>query len=216
MNQTEIEIGVFNYDDDLIESARVDHAVKLKVYRLPEPTIVLGRSSRPEIELNLDRCSPCEIPMLRRRGGGCAIIIDPGNIIISVVLPSIGIGDIRKHYSTLTSWLIGSLDRLGVKGAYRDGHSDLVIGNRKIAGSCMQIGKGVTYFSASLLVDPRIDLMERYLKHPPREPQYRRGRPHRDFVGSLKDLAGISSSVTFAGDLRTDLTTFIADLPISE
>jgi hypothetical protein len=27
--------------------------------------------------------------------------------------------------------------------------------------------------------------MERYLAHPPREPGYRRGRRHRDFVGSI-------------------------------
>ncbi|MDO9172389.1 MAG: lipoate--protein ligase family protein, partial [bacterium] len=36
-----------------------------------------------------------------------------------------------------------------------------------------------------LLFDPDLDLMERLLPHPPREPGYRRGRPHRAFLGRI-------------------------------
>jgi hypothetical protein len=38
------------------------------------------------------------------------------------------------------------------------------------------------------LIDPDLDLIDRYLLYPPREPDYRSGRSHRRFMGSLKAL----------------------------
>ncbi len=43
------------------------------------------------------------------------------------------------------------------------------------------------YYQASLLVNPDLSLFERYLYYPPREPSYRRGRPHREFCTSLTE-----------------------------
>ncbi len=37
-------------------------------------------------------------------------------------------------------------------------------------------------------LDPDLDLVDRYLLYPPREPDYRYGRSHRKFMGSLKSL----------------------------
>jgi lipoate-protein ligase A len=35
------------------------------------------------------------------------------------------------------------------------------------------------------LINADLSLIDRYLKHPPREPDYRRGRSHLDFVMSV-------------------------------
>jgi lipoate-protein ligase A len=35
------------------------------------------------------------------------------------------------------------------------------------------------------LVCPDLSLIERYLKHPKKEPDYRRGRSHKDFLSSI-------------------------------
>jgi hypothetical protein len=40
-------------------------------------------------------------------------------------------------------------------------------------------------YSTSILLDADVGLMERYLQHPPREPDYRRSRPHAAFVRVL-------------------------------
>jgi lipoate-protein ligase A len=61
------------------------------------------------------------------------------------------------------------------------------------------------YYSASLLVKPDVSLVERYLRHPPREPEYRRGRSHREFMGALGAAAGIEDGGSFERRLRTNL-----------
>jgi lipoate---protein ligase len=211
LESLELQIGVYDFDDALIEAARLEQALKIDVYRILEPIIVLGRSSKPDIELHVDRCRQDRLPVIRRHGGGCAVVLDPGTLVLSVAHPSKGIGDIRATYTKWVSVLINSLDRLHVKNVRRDGHSDLVISDRKISGSCMQIRKGLTYFTASILIDPDIELMELYLKHPPREPQYRKGRRHRDFVGSLSGLAGVGDVEEFLEELKATLAPMIGD-----
>jgi lipoate-protein ligase A len=37
-------------------------------------------------------------------------------------------------------------------------------------------------------VSEDVSLIERYLKHPKREPDYRKGRKHSEFVTNLKNL----------------------------
>ncbi len=134
-----------------------------------------------------------EIPVYQRPGGGCAVVIDPGNIVISIVLPVGGFTDSQRYFDSISSYLIGKLTAIGIDGVYRDGVSDLVLNNRKIGGSSIKRAKDYLYYSTTLLVEPKIELIERYLKHPPREPEYRKGRNHNDFVGSMSQLIGENS-----------------------
>lgn len=85
------------------------------------------------------------------------------------------------------------------------GVSDLCVSDRKIAGSSLRLWKERLLFQIAVLVETDIALLERYLRHPSREPDYRRGRSHRDFVTSLR---GAGFSVTVAevvGALRERL-----------
>ena len=78
----------------------------------------------------------------------------------------------------------------GVADVRHEGVSDLAVGDRKLGGSCIWRTRGLVYYSTTLLVNPDLTLMERYLPHPPREPAYRRGRSHADFVTSVAALGG--------------------------
>ena len=175
----------YTYDDDLIAAARRDGRTRVRVYRLTDTLVVLGSGSRPEVELNLDACRVDDVPVLRRRGGGCAVVLDPGNVIVSVVATGLPFGRHRQHFDTLTAWLIDGLTRIGIPGIDQAGICDLVLGERKVGGACLHRCRDLLYYSASLLIDPDVDKVIRYLKHPPREPEYRRGRSHAAFMGSL-------------------------------
>jgi lipoate-protein ligase A len=180
-----LSIGVYDLDDPLIEATMADRRPRHRLYRPEGVQVVLGRGSRPETELNIAACLEDRVTVLRRHGGGCAVVLDPGNVIVSVVLPSTGFAGNLGHFARLTGWLIAGLEQAGVSGVQQRGISDLALGERKIGGACIYRTRELLFYSATLLVEPDTGLMERCLAHPPREPDYRRGRPHAEFVASL-------------------------------
>ncbi len=157
------DILPYDLEDDLWQATAADGRGRMRVFSLPRPVVILGRGSRPEVELDLGACRADRVPMLRRRGGGCAVVLDPGNVIVAASFPVQGIGDNPKHFDRLCRWLIAGLERAGGSGVYRDGISDLALGDRKVGGSCIYRGRGVLLFSCSLLVSPEVELIERYL-----------------------------------------------------
>lgn len=183
-----LDIKPFFYDEELLTTVQDDGQARLKIYPFPETAIVLGRGSKSEVELNIDPVVTDEIPVYRRRGGGCSVVLDPGNLVVSVVIPVKGLTDTKKWFDRFTDWMINGLEEAGIEGVYSDGVSDLVIGDRKISGSAFYRMKDYAYYTASLLVTPDSQLMNDYLAHPPREPDYRQARPHTDFVVSLNEI----------------------------
>jgi lipoate-protein ligase A len=200
-----LSIGRYEGDDRIVASTRSTARPALSIGRHDAVTLVLGRGSDPRVELHVERCLADGVPVVRRSGGGCSVLLDPGNIVVGVCLPVKGLGRIRSHFDALTRWLIRALERAGVPGVVRTGVSDLVLGDRKIGGSCIARSRGLLLFSSTILVAPRVELMERYLAHPPREPGYRRGRGHGDFVGSIGGDAGRLAS-------RLERTLSLSDL----
>ncbi|MBM3317938.1 MAG: hypothetical protein FJY75_08790 [Candidatus Eisenbacteria bacterium] len=178
----------YDRDDDLLAPFAPGEAPRARLYRPLAPAIVLGRASRPERELHVEACLADAIPLYRRRGGGCAVLLDPGCLVLSLALPLPGLGGIHEAYDRITSWLIEGLADLGIWGVRRRDACDLALGDRKIGGACIYRRSGLLHYAAALLEQPRVDRMERYLQHPPREPRYRRGRTHREFVGRLGPL----------------------------
>jgi lipoate-protein ligase A len=184
----------YTYDDDLIAASRSDGRERFRVYRLDDTVVVLGTGSKPDVELRLEACRADRVAVLQRRGGGCAVVIDPGNVIVSVAATGMPFGRHREHFDRLCVWLIDGLARIGFAGVKQEGICDLATADRKVSGACLHRSRDVLYYSATLLVCPDVEKIERYLSHPPREPDYRRGRSHRDFVGALGGAENASRS----------------------
>lgn len=202
----------FNFDDEIISRTRNDFVSRVRVYEWPEVAVVIGRGGRQELELNIDTIVEDDITLYKRHGGGCSVVLDPGNLIISVVLPLPGLGGIKRAFSAVCDWLITSLSRCGVEGVQQKGISDLVVGNRKIGGSCIYRTKGLLYYSTTLLVDHQQALVDRYLKHPPREPDYRLGRDHKNFMVSLRSLGLLPNHDSWNSLLQNELSQNLVNL----
>jgi len=185
-----VRIAPYNLDDDLIAATLADGRARVRVGRYQGRSVVLGRGGRPEAELNREAIIDDGVQVLRRHGGGCAVFLDPGNIIVSVVWPLPGLGGIKHAFDDISSGLIATLADVGLPGVTQEGVSDLVLDDRKIGGSCIYRSRDLLYYSTTLLIDPELQLVERYLKHPPREPAYRRSRSHRQFMGSISEILG--------------------------
>jgi len=203
-------IGSYDHDESLLEATREDGQPHLDIYRHPGIAVVLGRGSDPERELDLTACLADQVPLTRRRGGGCAVVLDPGNLIVSVTLPLPGLTGISRAYDDLTRWMIDGLELAGVKDVERAGTSDLSLEGEKVGGSCIYRAPGLLFYSTTLLVDPNLELVERYLRHPPREPEYRRGRSHREFMLSLTEVMESDDAAGFQERLTESL---LADPP---
>ncbi|MBI5486976.1 MAG: hypothetical protein HY905_06560 [Deltaproteobacteria bacterium] len=202
---SEAAVSRYDRDDDLTAAAR-DGAPRVRVYRPDAVSVVLGRGSRPELELCEADCAADAVPIRRRPGGGCAVVLDPGNVIVVAAIPQSGLPRIRELFASFTGWMLRGLARVGLGDVRQADVSDLVARDRKVGGASIYRPQGAALYGVSLLVEPRLDLMERYLKHPPREPSYRRGRRHADFVGRLADEPGGWTAERLAAALAEVLT----------
>lgn len=206
------DVPAWTWDDALLRPFGHDPRPRLRIYVPDETLIVIGRGSRPARELYLEACRRDAVSVQRRPGGGCAVLLDPGNLILSLALPAPGLEGITRAYEAITAWLIAGLARIGIEGIERAGTSDLAQGDCKLGGSCIHRRRDLLYYSTTLLVAPRIDLMERWLRHPPREPGYRRGRPHRRFVRPLWESHAWADPVALARDLTDALAVESLDI----
>ena len=62
------------------------------------------------------------------------------------------------------------------------------MGDRKISGNAQARKWKALLVHGTILVDFDHELADQVLKYPPREPAYRRGRAHREFLVSLRAL----------------------------
>lgn len=190
-------------DDDLLDRAREAGAPRFRLYGWEGAAVVIGRGGRQSVELDRAAIAADGVPLYRRAGGGCAVVLDPGNLVLALALPLPGIGGITGAFRTVSAWLAGALAACGVPDVAQRGVSDLAVGDLKIGGSCIHRSRGMVHYGTTLLVAPDLDLVARYLPHPPREPEYRAGRIHREFMGSLRDMGLVDDRETFRVALST-------------
>ncbi len=200
------DFPLWGYDEDLIAATRGGGRMHHRAVAWDRVDVVVGRGGKAGRELNITAIQADGVLVSRRRGGGCAVVLDPGNVVVSAVAPRPGIGDVTQAFRDFTAWMIAGLAAAGVPGVTSDGVSDLVLDNRKIGGSCIYRTRGLVYYSTTLLVMPNLEMIERYLPHPPREPDYRAGRSHRNFLGSLRGK-GPASAVQLAESLQVGLAS---------
>lgn len=196
-----LDILPYAREDALVAATRADGRARGEVYRPDRVAVVLGRGGDAARELSPEAIRADGVPVYRRPGGGGAVVLDPGNLVVALALPLPGLGGIPAAFRLASDLVIAALADCGVSGVAQRGVSDLAVADRKLGGSCLRRERGLAHYATTLLVDPDLALMDRYLPLPPREPDYRAGRAHRDFVTSLR-RQGLTVA---ADDLRARL-----------
>jgi lipoate-protein ligase A len=176
-------------DEALLEEAESAGlaAETLRLWEPPRPMVVLGRSSKIEDEVDLDACRAERVPVLRRNSGGAAVLAGPGCLMYAVVL-SCRLRPPLRAVGYAHRFVLGTLaDALRplVGGVGHRGISDLAVGEKKCSGNSLRLRRDHLLYHGTLLCDFPLDLVARLLKMPPRQPDYRRGRLHGEFLANL-------------------------------
>ncbi|HEB31716.1 MAG TPA: hypothetical protein ENI15_12705 [Spirochaetes bacterium] len=172
-------------DDTLLVKIENGSEYYFTVFEAEKPEVVLGRSRKKENDVNIRNCEEDGVPVLRRAGGGGTVLLSKGMIVISIAGKTAFPFYLREHMNAINEIIIKALKRSGIEDLAVKGISDITIGNKKILGSSLYKKRDLVLYQGSLLFDPDMGLIDRYLKHPDKEPDYRRGRPHKNFLTSL-------------------------------
>ena len=172
-------------DEALLESAESE---VLRLWESPTPMVVVGRASKMEEEVNVDACRAAGVPILRRHSGGATIVAGPGCLMYAVVLsyqlrPHLRMID-QAHRFVLETLASGLRDF--IPQVQSDGISDLTLaGGMKFSGNALRCGRTHLLYHGTLLFDFPLPLIDQLLLEPPRQPDYRQRRSHREFVANL-------------------------------
>ncbi len=177
-------------DEALLEDAQAGDAQveTLRIWQARSRFVVLGRSSRVAEEVRQSSAREMSVPVFRRVSGGATVVAGPGCMFYALVLSL----ERRPHLRMLDvahQMVMGSLQsalKPLVPHIELDGTCDLVVGSRKVSGNSVRLVRDWMLYHGTLLLDMDLTLADRLLKHPPREPDYRGGRTHADFLANLQ------------------------------
>ncbi|KMQ50259.1 Lipoate-protein ligase A [Chitinispirillum alkaliphilum] len=160
----------------------------IHVYEQESVEVVHGPSCKPEDEIYLNRCSKDGVPVVERRGGGGTVVLSPGMLVTVIVGNRNTDQSPLEVFTYLHKAYISVLEQNGIENVSSRGISDLALDNKKILGSSLYMGRNPDYYyyQSCLMVESDISLLPLYLKHPPREPDYRIKRSHEEFCTTLK------------------------------
>ena len=160
----------------------------LRFWEQPEAAVVLGASRRIAADARVGQCVEDGVPIARRSSGGGSVLIGPGALNVTLVLPIAA----DSALATVDGAQHAVMERLAAgirKGGGEvevSGSGDLTMGGRKFAGSAQRRLRNWILVHASILYDLPIHRVDRYLRLPDRQPAYRCGRSHEDFLMNLR------------------------------
>lgn len=150
--------------------------------------VVLGAACRVVDDVHLAACEQDGVPVLRRASGGGTVLQGPGCLSYAFVLPLQShprLANIRSTNQFILERIAAALHRWEPATAFR-GISDLAIGEMKISGNAQRRTRRALLFHGTILHRMPADCIARYLKHPARQPDYRRDRPHNSFLRTIE------------------------------
>ena len=157
----------------------------LRFWESPDHFVVLGVSCELEADTERERCREDGVPILRRASGGGTVLQGPGCLNFTLVLPlgyTAGLRDVNSSYRMILDPCAAALrlDGLSMRGS-----CDLALGDRKFSGSAQKRSRWCLLHQGTLLYDFELGLVPLYLRQPQKQPDYREGRGHLDFIANL-------------------------------
>ena len=173
-------------DEALLENAELEGGREvLRFWESAKPMVVLGRSSPIESEVNLGYCRENEIEVMRRCSGGATVVAGEQCLMYALLLsyeqrPQMRMLDFTHE---MVMGRVGDAIRsLGIEVSMQ-GTCDLTLENRKFSGNALRCKRSwLIYHGTILCEDFDLSSISKCLETPKRQPEYRKGRNHSDFL----------------------------------
>lgn len=154
------------------------------------PTVIYGRHQIREQEVNDAYCAAHGVRVVQRQSGGGCVYADRGNLMVSFVSPSTHSQEVFDEFLKILS---GALRRLGYK-AVTTAHNDILVADRKVAGTACYTTPTGTVVHASMLYDVNLDALEQAIT--PSE-----AKLAKHAVASVRQRVRNLRSITDLGDI---------------
>lgn len=160
----------------------------LRFWESPVCFVVVGYSNRVTEEVNKVACDREQVGIYRRCSGGGTVVQGPGCLNYSLILTIDDDGPLRnitaanchimgRHKTVLT-------ELLGCPVSIQ-GHTDLACDNLKFSGNAQRRKRRALLFHGTFLLGFDFALVEKFLRMPSKQPEYRAGRSHTEFLMNL-------------------------------
>lgn len=175
-------------DEALLDWGDAHGGAVLRCWEPAREFVVVGFANKVAVEVNQPACAAAGVAIYRRCSGGGTVLQGPGCLNYSLVLP------IPEH-----GWLAGisgtnqfvmHRQREAIEGLLGQpvtvrGHTDLALDGRKFSGNAQRRKRRALLFHGTFLCSFELPLIGRLLQAPSKEPDYRQGRSHADFLINL-------------------------------
>ena len=175
------------FDERMARSAFSTGRRLLRFWWGGPPAVVMGSSERAEQAVNSEACARLGVEVLKRCTGGGTVLQTKDVLNYSLVTPAPKRLDLMAGFRQGTDLIRALLEVFGVAGVVQ-GTCDVAVAGRKISGNAQARRWRSLLVHGTLLVDFDFDLAEKVLPQPLREPEYRKGRGHREFLTTLRAL----------------------------
>ncbi len=125
------------------------------------------------------------ITVVKRPSGGETVILTPNTLVIAISFTTETLKNPKEYFYKINDSIIAVLAQQGIQNLLQKGISDIAIGEKKILGSSIYRRPNRVFYHAVLNVAEDIANIAKYIRHPAKEPDYRKGRPHGEFVTSI-------------------------------
>ena len=159
----------------------------LRFWESPAYFVALGYTNRAQTEADETACLAAGVPILRRVSGGGTVVQGPGCLNYALVHP-IAPGETLNVEAT--NKLVMETQRAALENLLGErvrvaGHTDLATGDLKFSGNAQRRKARYFLFHGTILLDFDLELVQRVLRPPSKEPDYRARRAHREFIRNL-------------------------------
>ena len=174
------------------------------------PSVILGKSLDIQKEVFTHKKTP---PVIRRASGGGSVVHFRGNLNFGLLL---SIEQYPELYPIDVSYqkILGALARAYPLPAQPAGISDLSVWQqgklKKVSGNSQVRRKKKILHHGTLLYDlENLPAVNYYLRPPPKEPEYRQNRNHKDFL--IQSIPATAKAAL----IRRVIETFSAEFALS-